>query len=194
MYFCQSRGTYFDLLSKMPRRQFVIILYIILFNKTKNMGWVIKNPVLVTLVLFIFLVLGINYFYENWGENASLYKDNVLIELIVGGGLSLIPLFIGIYVGKKENEIRFYSRIEKFLNTMKRNRIKNNINEKTCREIVIQVSGLFGKEILAEEWQKKVITETHSKDTEDCGVCGLSAETAAGHCINCKLNCFHWKK
>jgi hypothetical protein len=158
------------------------------------MDWLIKNSKSIIVILSILLLVGTYHLNNKWGENASLYKDNVLIELIVGGGLSLIPLFIGIYIGKRSKEIHFNSQIEKLLDLLKENRINGSITEETCRKIVIKVSDFLGKEILAEDWYNNVYTKTNDKNIETCGVCGLNANVTSNRCDNCKLHCFHWQK
>lgn len=117
-----------------------------------------------------------------------------MVEFFIGGLFLIVPILIGIYVGRKQKELQFYDRIKYLLSTIKKHRKNGDINPEATRNIVMEFSSSLGDEILEEDWLKKVIRTDWKFDEAKCGVCGLNADMVNDKCKHCKLDCFAWKE
>src|SRR5258705_7712505 len=102
-------------------------VFIYLFQKTK--------PILI--VGLIIFGSGTCYLIFKWGENANTFGHSILIEFFIGGLFTIVPVFLGVYIGKKYKEIQFYNRIKNLLNTIKLHRKSGDITSAATRNIVI---------------------------------------------------------
>jgi hypothetical protein len=158
--------------------------FILLFQKSKT----------ILIAALIIFGGGTCFLVFKWQEPPKTFGHNILIEVFIGGLFTIVPIVFVVYVGKKFKEIEFYNRIKNLLNTIKAHRKNGDITPVATRNIVIEFSNLHGEEILEEEWLKKVIRSDWNFNNEQCGVCGLQANTTNNKCQNCKLDCFAWRE
>ncbi len=147
----------------------------------------------------LYLVLD---FDEGWGigkSDARSFRDNVIVESVVGGLFLFAPIFIGVKLGKRSREIVFYSNIRKVIDKIKSLREAETITQQTARDLVMEISNAMGREILEESWWRfEYEIPSIVVEEKKCGICGLDAqltvEPKKGKCSNCKLNCFVWEE
>jgi hypothetical protein len=88
--------------------------------KTKIYKWCLINykKILISTysMVFIFLVI---YAVCNWGEEADFYSDNFIIEITVGVCFSILPILIGVGLGKKIATDLQYYKFRKLLSELK---------------------------------------------------------------------------
>ncbi|WP_077920337.1 hypothetical protein [Spirosoma sp. 209] len=150
-------------------------------------------------VIFIAFIIGclclVIYYRENLCKylhtEAKTNLDNYIVEIVAGIIVSIFPIFIGIYFGKKIKEYEFHNNIEGFLNTLIKLREKNLLQPLVVRQIVKSIATNFGSESL-----KEVLAKTNAANSIQlsvkCRVCNLEAETVGKKCKNCKINCYAW--
>ena len=152
------------------------------------------------LILFIFYIgllsFIIYYFWKHWNCEAEFFSDNVSIEVFAGLIFSIVPLILGLNIGKKINSDLYYLKFREILSKISAERKNKKIKAKATRRLVVEVTKNFGNEITNQSWYEKI--DEKLKDPEnritDCGVCGLRVEIEHEKCKFCKLNCFAWEK
>ncbi|RYZ88393.1 MAG: hypothetical protein EOP04_09505 [Proteobacteria bacterium] len=159
----------------------------------KGLYFISKN--LKTLLIIVLLVFGGGAIYlsSKWKKDATTFGDNILIEFVIGGLFLVVPVLLGVYVGKKSKELQFYTRMKTLLATISSHRKKGDIQQEATRNIVIEFSDALGEGVLDEDWLKNVIRKDWLFDEKECGVCGLRADVVNEKCKHCKLDCFAWQ-
>jgi len=180
----------------------------------KNFYWLIlKKYKFLVYTVYTLLVLSLGgYLAFHWNCSANDYSDNVIIELFVGLLVAVIPLLIGLGIGRRINSDIYHLKFRELFNqiaqlrknSLLRLREYNKLSEKDkeqisgqiTRQLVIDITKNLGEDITHQEWYEKLqeqIKATEIRNT-DCGVCGLPVEAPNNKCKFCKLNCFAWEK
>jgi hypothetical protein len=148
------------------------------------------------LVSLILAIVSTVWTFVLWLDNskngASSFRDNVVIEIAVGGFFLFWTLFLSLLVGEKYlKKKQFYRNIIPVLQKIKSERESGNIEEESARSLVMEIADSFGREILIPD-----LIELNLRGPDDkCNVCYLEVKlnSSKKHCANCHLDCFLWK-
>lgn len=134
-------------------------------------------------------------FFDYLDGDCKTTWENYKVEFISGFILSIFPILIGIYYGKKLKEYEFYNNAEGLLNTLRRLRENKLMEPLIVRQVVKSVANNFGNEALKKHLAGKAFNkyegEKH-KTTDKCRICNLKAEVENKRCKYCKMNCYAW--
>ncbi len=149
------------------------------------------------LLLITTAVLGYHFYIlqkYKWDTDANCYSDNVMIEIIVGGLFTAIPLLSSLYINKILREIVFYEDIKRFIDVVKKNR--TILGAKRTQELIIEFSNTVSddiKRVSALHILNKQMRNQSDTEQAHCGVCGVTLLIDNKRCDKCKLNCRAWK-
>ncbi|MGB7202501.1 MAG: hypothetical protein WBD16_09560 [Pyrinomonadaceae bacterium] len=170
-------------------------------NKDKPMSWLNKNltwALAASLIVFViatgYLMFDLNG-YARGGWQANYYFDNVLIEVVVGGLFMVVPIFVGVHLGKKLKEYAFYANIKRVIDKIRILRQEGSLAPKKAKELVIEISDSMGQEVLDASWASGLsILPPTPEYIRTCNVCGEDGhlDDTKTKCRDCKLSCFLW--
>jgi len=128
-----------------------------------------------------------------WNNSADDYSDNFIIEITVGICFSVLPLLIGISLGKRVARDLQYYKFRSLLSEIQLLRKGGKIDKKTTQLLVTKVVENLGKGIEQEDWYEKLSKKVESEKVVTCNVCDLNVKTSNKRCDHCKLNIFAWE-